>query len=162
MRVARTEEQPPNIVPIGDTQPVWQVDPRTEDGSWAAYRMSIVGLAVAIVVALAAVGIGVLMLTTSPDSVAGPPRSTGRRRCAGDARRPGWSRDPRERPVQPVRPGPRGRRGPRESKDQRARSVHKGRRAAAVLPGRTAPSRQAPPCQAPRCSQSPIPLLVRQ
>ena len=82
MKVAQTENLRPNLVDLGDTQQMGQIEgSRSEHGS--SNRTILWALIAAIVLALAAVGVGVLALTLSPDAVAGPQGPTGLQGATG-------------------------------------------------------------------------------
>ena len=76
MTEAHTEELRPNLVDIGDTQQVRQVGGATSEHG-ISDRMILWALIAAIALALGALGLGVIALTSSPNEVAGPQGSTG-------------------------------------------------------------------------------------
>jgi hypothetical protein len=80
--VAQTENLRPNLVDLGDTQQMGQIDAsRSEHG--ISNRTILWALIAAIALALAALGVGVIALTSTPDAVAGPQGPTGLQGATG-------------------------------------------------------------------------------
>ena len=74
--MAQTENLRPDLVDIGDTQQMGQIDAsRSEHG--ISNRTILWALIAAIALALAALGVAVIALTSTPDAVAGPQGPTG-------------------------------------------------------------------------------------
>ena len=82
MTEAHTEELRPNLVDLGDTQQISQVS-GVASGHSISDRMILWALIAAIVLALGALAVGVIALTSSPDAVAGPQGPTGAQGAAG-------------------------------------------------------------------------------
>jgi hypothetical protein len=82
MTEAHTEELRPNLVDIGDTQQFSQVGGATSEHG-ISDRMILWALIAAIALALGALGVGVIALTSSPNEVAGPQGSTGAQGARG-------------------------------------------------------------------------------
>ena len=80
--MTQTENLRPNLVDFGDTQQMGQIDPsRSEHG--ISNRAILWALISAIALALAALGVGVIALTSTPDAVAGPQGPTGLQGATG-------------------------------------------------------------------------------
>ena len=82
MKVAHADNQQPTLVGLGDTQQVREIGPPTDDRVAPAKQSKVdwlilVGIAIAVVLAAAALGMGVLSYASSPDAVAGPPGPAG-------------------------------------------------------------------------------------
>jgi Collagen triple helix repeat (20 copies) len=88
MTEAHTEELRPNLVELGDTQQISQISgaasselARSEHG--LSRRMILLALITAIALALGALVVGVIALTSSPNEVAGPEGPTGAQGATG-------------------------------------------------------------------------------
>lgn len=82
MKLAHVKDQQATLVGLGDTQEIREIGPPTDGRDADAKqskldRMILGGIAVAVVLAAAALGMGVLSYVSSPDAVAGPQGSTG-------------------------------------------------------------------------------------
>ena len=82
MKVAHAKGQQATLVGLGDTQQIREIGPPTDERDAAAKqskldRMILGGIAIAVVLAAAALGMGVLSYASSPDAVAGPQGPTG-------------------------------------------------------------------------------------
>jgi len=82
MTEAHTEELRPNLVGLGDTQQISQVG-GAASGHSISDRMILWALIAAIALALGALAVGVIALTSSPDAVPGPQGPTGAQGAAG-------------------------------------------------------------------------------
>ena len=82
MTEAHTEELRPNLVELGDTQQISQIGGATSEHG-TSDRMILWALIAAIVLALGALGVGVIALTSSPNEVAGPQGPTGAQGASG-------------------------------------------------------------------------------
>ncbi len=87
MTVEHTEELRPNLVELGDTQQISQVVGATSEQATSEHgistRVHLWALIAAIALALGALGVGVIALTSSPNEVAGPQGSTGAQGASG-------------------------------------------------------------------------------
>ena len=80
--MAQTENLQPNLVDLDDTQQIGQIDAsRSEHG--ISNRTILWALIAAIALALAALGVGLIALTSIPDAVAGPQGPTGLQGATG-------------------------------------------------------------------------------
>ena len=80
--MAQTENLQPNLVDLDDTQQIGQIDAsRSEHG--ISNRTILWALIAAIAAALAALGVGVIALMSTPDAVAGPQGPTGLQGATG-------------------------------------------------------------------------------
>ncbi len=82
MKVAHADDQQPTLVGLGDTQQIREIGPPTDERVAPAKQSKVDslilgGIAIAVVLAAAALGMGVLSYASSPDAVAGPQGATG-------------------------------------------------------------------------------------
>ncbi len=95
MKVAHADDQQPTLVGLGDTQQIREIGPPTDERVAPAKQSKVDslilgGIAIAVVLAAAALGMGVLSYASSPDAVAGPQganRRPGRQRATRNPRR---------------------------------------------------------------------------
>ena len=82
MKVAQADDQQPTLVGLGDTQQIREIGPATDEHGVEAKQskldwLILGGIAIAVALAAAALGMGVLSYVSSPDAVAGPQGATG-------------------------------------------------------------------------------------
>ena len=82
MKVAHADDQQPTLVSLGDTQQIREIGPPTDERVAAAKQSKVDwlilgGIAIAVVLAAGALGMGILSYVSSPDAVAGPQGPTG-------------------------------------------------------------------------------------
>ena len=162
MTEAHTEELRPNLVHLGDTEQVSQVGGATSEHS-ISDRMILWALIAAIALALGALTVGLIALTSSRDAVAGPQGPTGAQGAPGVQGVQGapGSRDPKEQPDRRDRPD---RREPLVSPESKALPAQLERKVLLVRlapPERAARSWRAPLHPGRPLSQPPIPRLGR-
>ncbi len=109
MTEAHTEELRPNLVHLGDTEQVSQVGGATSEHS-ISDRMILWALIAAIALALGALTVGLIALTSSRDAVAGPQGPTGAQGAPGVQGVQGapGSQGPQGATGSPGPPGPQG------------------------------------------------------
>lgn len=88
MKVARADDQQTTLVGLGDTQQIREIAPRSDDPDAVAKQSKLDwvilgGIAIAVVLAAGALGLGILSFVSSPDAVAGPQGPTGLQGAAG-------------------------------------------------------------------------------
>ncbi len=121
MKVAHAGDQQPTLVGLGDTQQIREIGPPTDERDAAAKQskldwLILGGIAIAVALAAAALGMGILSYVSSPNAVAGPQGATGLQgvnRASGSPRRAWTSRASRgngaggseggNRPYRPAR-----------------------------------------------------------
>ena len=88
MKVAHADDQQPTLVGLGDTQQIREIGPPTDERDAAAKQskldwLILGGIAIAVVLAAGALGMGILSYVSSPDAVAGPQGPTGLQGATG-------------------------------------------------------------------------------